>query len=307
MSYSFKDLHWAREIPLNEYIVPQSLTEALEILEEYRGKARVIAGGTDVIPQMRHRDFEVEALVDITRLPGMDVIEEDGEEVSLGGLVTHAQVASSHLIKKKARLLGDGAARVGSQQIRNIATVAGNLVSGQPAADTSIPLLALNARVTIASKTGERTISLSEFFLGIGKTVLDPSKEILTRIQFKALGQNQGGCYLRLSKRKALALPMLVCSSVVKVEPGKRVIDEASIALGPVAPTPFRASQAEAKLRNAPITRETLNAASDMSMVECTPRDSLLRGSCEYREEMVKVFVRRSLERALAEAGFPID
>lgn len=306
MSYTFKDLHWAREIPLNKYLVPQSLTEALEMLGEYRGKARVIAGGTDVIPQMRHRDFEVEALVDITRLPGMNVIEQEGDDVALGGLVTHAQVASSHLIREKARLLADGAARLGSPQIRNIATVAGNVVSGQPAADTSIPLLALNGRVTIASKNGDRIVPLTEFFLGIGKTVLDPGKEILTRIQFGALGQNQGGCYLRLSKRKALALPMLVCASVVTVEPQKRVIEEASIALGPVAPTPFRASQAEARLRNAPITRETLNAASDMSMAECTPRDSLLRGSCEYREEMVKVFVRRSLEGALEQAGFPI-
>ncbi len=307
MSHTFKDLHWAKEIPLNTYLVPRSLTEALDMLAEYRGKARVIAGGTDVIPQMRHRDFEVEALVDITRLPGMDLIEEEGDEVFLGGIVTHAQVASSPLIKEKAGLLAEGAARVGSPQIRNIATVAGNVVSGQPAADTSIPLLALNARVTIASREGDRTLPLTDFFLGIGKTALDSSKEILTRIRFKALGENEGGCYLRLSKRQALALPMLVCSCVVRVEPENRVIEEASIALGPVAPTPFRATQAEAKLRNAPITRETLDAASDISMGECTPRDSLLRGSCEYREEMVKVFVRRSLKGALEQAGFPIE
>ena len=307
MSHIFKDLHWAKEIPLHEYLVPQSLTEALDMLAKYRGKARVIAGGTDVIPQMRHRDFEVEALVDITRLPGMDAIEQEGNEAFLGGLVTHAQVASSPLIKEKAGLLADGAARVGSPQIRNIATVAGNVVSGQPAADTSIPLLALNARVTIASRNGNRVIPLTEFFSGIGKTVLDSSKEILTRIQFKTLGENQGGCYLRLSKRQALALPMLVCSSVVRVAPEKRVIKEACIALGPVAPIPFRATRAEEKLRNAPITSETLNAAADISMKESSPRDSLLRGSGEYREEMVKVFVRRSLKGALEQAGVPVD
>ncbi|MBW1780747.1 MAG: FAD binding domain-containing protein [Deltaproteobacteria bacterium] len=307
MSFTFKDLHWAGKIDVQYYLQPKTLEEALQILSDHKGRAKVIAGGTDVIPQLRSRDMEVDALVDITRLPEMGRIDQEGEKIILGGLVTHAQVASSHLIKEKAGLLADGAARVGSPQIRNIATVAGNLVSGQPAADTSIPLLALNAQVTIASKSGDRTIPLTEFFLEIGKTALDPSKEILTQIQFTALGQNQGGAYLRLTKRKALALPMLVCSSVVKVEPGKRLIEDASIALGPVAPTPFRASQAEAKLRNSPITREVLNAASDVSMVECTPRDSLLRGSCEYREEMVKVFVRRSLERALAQAGFPIN
>ena len=307
MSHVFEDLHWAKEIPLHEYLVPQSLAEALEMLAEYRGKARVIAGGTDVIPQMRHRDFQVEALVDIARLPGMDAIEQEGNEAFLGGLVTHAQVASSPLIKEKAGLLADGAARVGSPQIRNIATVAGNVVSGQPAADTSIPLLALNARVTIASRNGNRVIPLTEFFLGPGKTVLDSSKEILTRIQFKTLGENQGGCYLRLSKRQALALPMLVCSSVVRVASKKKVIEEACIALGPVAPIPFRAIRAEEKLRNAPITSETLNAAADISMKESAPRDSLLRGSREYREEMVKVFVRRSLKGALEQAGVPVD
>ena len=110
-----------------------------------------------------------------------------------------------------------------------------------------------------------------------------------------------------MSKRQALALPMLVCSSVVSVAPEKMVIEEASIALGPVAPIPFRAIQAEEKLRNAPITSETLNAAADISMKESTPRDSLLRGSGEYREEMVKVLVRRSLKGALEQAGFPID
>ena len=145
MEPAFKELHWARDIPVKEYLLPGSLSEALDMLDHFKGRARVIAGGTDVIPELRRRDLQVKALVDISRLPGLNAIEKAGRHIILGGLVTHGQVASSPLIREKAGLLADGAAAVGSPQIRNIATVAGNLVSGRPAADTSIPLLALGA------------------------------------------------------------------------------------------------------------------------------------------------------------------
>lgn len=307
MAYAFKGLHWRRDIPVKDYLAPAGVEEALAMLASYEGRARVVAGGTDVIPQLRSRELDVEALVDVTCLPDMKAIEQEGEMITMGGLVTHAQVASSPLIRERADLLADGAGWVGSPQIRNIATVAGNLVSGQPAADTSIPLLALNASVTIASKEGERVVPLTEFFLDVGKTVLDCSKEILTRIRFPALKENWGGCYQRLSKRRALALPMLVCAVVVRVDPEKRVIEEASIALGPVAPVPYRAVQTEAKLHNAPIAQESLAAAAETSLVECNPRESLLRGSCDYREEMITVLVKRGLKKALEQAGTPVE
>ena len=232
------------------------------MLERFKGKARVIAGGTDVIPELRRRDLQAKALVDISRLPGLNAIKKDGRHIILGGLVTHGQVASSPLIREKAGLLADGAAAVGSPQIRNIATVAGNLVSGRPAADTSIPLLALEASVTIASKKGERVVPLTEFFVSVGKTVLDPSREVLTHIRFQGLQPDQGGCYLRLSKRRALTLPVLVAAAVVTVDSTARVFKKAAIALGPVAPTPFRARESEAGLKGAPLSREAIQKAA---------------------------------------------
>jgi carbon-monoxide dehydrogenase medium subunit len=183
--------------------------------------------------------------------------------------------------------------------------VVGNLVSGQPAGDTNIPLLALDAEVTIASSEGYRVVPLTEFFLDIGKTVLDPGKEILTQIRFKALGAGQGGSYLRLSKRKALTLPMLVCAVKVTLNQNKDTISEAAIALGPMGPTPFRAQNTEEALKGVPINRQTIAAAAESTAVVCLPRDSLLRGSCDYRQEMAKVFVRRGLSQALEQAGFP--
>ena len=303
MALTFKDLHWANNIQVQQYLQQENIEEALEMLANFEGRARVIAGGTDVIPQLRGRDIEVEALVDITRIPGMDGILQEGENIVLGGLVTHAQVASSDLIRKKAFLLSEGAGSVGSPQIRNIATVAGNLISGQPAADTSIPLLALDATVTIAGSEGERQIPLTNFFLDTGKTVLDCTREILTRIQFRGLVKNEGGCYLRLAKRKALTLPMLVLASVVNADLEKNIINRAAIALGPVAPVPYRATNVERWLKGASINDETFATAANMGMQECTPRDSCLRGSCDYRQEMSKVFIKRGLRRAIAQIG----
>jgi carbon-monoxide dehydrogenase medium subunit len=181
--------------------------------------------------------------------------------------------------------------------------VAGNLVSGQPAADAAIPLLALDAQVTIVSTNGERVVRLSDFFLDVGKTVVDPGREILTHIEFKPLGSNQGGSYLRLSKRKALSLPMLVCAVVATVDDHKQIITEAAIALGPVAPTPFRSKRIEDAIKGKPATLQTLREAAENASAYCSPRDSLLRGSCDYRQEMVKVLVRRGLRNALEQAG----
>lgn len=304
MTYPFKDLHWSKEFSLQAYHLPGTLEEALDLLDHYQKKARIIAGGTDVIPSLRRKALEVEALVDISNLPGLKDIEEKDGEIHLGGLVTHAQLARSLLIQKKAHLLSEGAGWVGSPQIRNVGTVAGNLVGGQPAGDTSLPLLALNALVTIVSKQGEREVPLNRFFLSPGKTVLDPSREILTRIRFRGLDKTQGSCYQRLAKRKALTLPILSAAIVVKVDPSQKQIEEAAIALGPVAPIPFRALSSEGLLQGAAITRENFMAAAERAMEESTPRDSCLRGSFDYRRQMVGVFVRRGLQRAVEETGY---
>jgi CO/xanthine dehydrogenase FAD-binding subunit len=306
MAMPFEKLHYFSKLEMADYLVPTNLAQALDMLVTHDGKARVIAGGTDVIPELRGRKLSATALVDVSRLPDMHAIEADGNDIVIGGGVTHAQAAASPLIKEKAGLLAIGCGWVGSPQIRNVATLAGNLVSGQPAADASVPLLALDAEVTIVSPQGRRVVPLSGFFQGVGKTVLDSSREILTSIRFKALEENQGSSYLRLGKRKALTLPILVCAVVATAGQDGRSIDSAAIALGPVAPVPFRERAAEAFLAGKPATKEVLAQAAENAGIQCSPRDSLLRGSCDYRVEMVKVFVRRGLAAALAQAGCTI-
>ena len=139
-----------------EYLVPGSLDEALEMLERYRGAARVIAGGTDIVPATRKGAPGIKALVDITRIPGLDTISLDGETVKIGPLVTHTEVALSGLIRERGMALAEGASRLGSPQIRNIGTVAGNIINAQPGADTVIPLLALDGSVTIREQAGRK-------------------------------------------------------------------------------------------------------------------------------------------------------
>lgn len=307
MAIAFEKLHVFSQLEVEEYLVPTSLDQALDMLASHGGKARVIAGGTDVLPDLRGRKLEAPVLVDISRLPDMDGINSDSEDIVIGGGVTHAQAAASTLIREKAGLLATGCGWVGSPQIRNVATLAGNLISGQPAADASVPLLALDAEVTIASPGGTRQVHLSEFFVDVGQTALDSSREILTSIRFKALGDNQGSAYLRLGKRKALTLPILVCAVKATASGDGQTIESAAIALGPVAPVPQRQREAEAFLAGKPATGETLDQVSEMASAQCSPRDSLLRGSCDYRTEMVKVYVRRGLAAALAQAGCTLD
>ncbi|MCX5907602.1 MAG: FAD binding domain-containing protein, partial [Deltaproteobacteria bacterium] len=307
MNCTFHSLHWEKEISLKGYFQPESLEEALEILARKQGKARVIAGGTDVIPQLRRKELESDFLVDLSRIPGMDSIRLEDGIFAIGALLTHSRVCASELLREKARLLVEGAEALGSPQVRNISTVGGNLVSGQPAADTSLPFLALNASVRILSPRGERMVPLTEFFLGQGQTGVDSHREILTEIRFPALKENQGGCYLRLSKRKALSLPILALATVVTIDAAQKLFKDVTLAIGPVAPVPFRAAKTEAMLRGASICKEAVEMAGENASSESSPRSSSLRGSADYRKEMVKVLVRRGLTLALERAGFPIS
>ncbi len=307
MSYAFKDFHWSREINIKKYLLPETLTEALQLLTEHDGTAQVIAGGTDIIPQLRHGNISVETLIDISRLPSINAIYQDKDNIVLGGLVTHSQVAESALIKEKAASFSESSASVGSPQIRNIATVAGNLVNGHPAADTAMPLLTFNASVTIASLDGERVVPLTEFFNSKGKTALDPRKEILTQVQFTIPNENQGNSFLRLSKRGSLTIAVLILAVVVEADKKENVIRNVHIALGPVAPVPVRAPKTEELLRGAPITIETIERAAESVCMESNPISDPVWGSAAYKEEMIKVFTKRGLQRALKQIDISVN
>jgi CO/xanthine dehydrogenase FAD-binding subunit len=288
-----KDMGW------EEYLAPGSLDEALEMLERYRGAARIIAGGTDIVPASRKGAPGIKALVDITRIPGLNNISLDGETVKIGPLVTHTEAALSGLIRERGIALAEGASRLGSPQIRNIGTVAGNIINAQPGADTVIPLLALDGSVTIVSRQGERTIPLAELFTGVGRTTIDSTKEIVTGISFPGLGKGEASAAMRLAKRKTLVLPILTVAVVVGTDLGAKTFTKVRIAVGPVATTPFRCKAAEEILTGSPVGEEVIRKAAAEAAKAANPRTSLIRGTSEYRKAMVQVLVERGIATAL--------
>ncbi len=279
-----------------DYCTPATLAEALAILTQHAGAARVVAGCTDMSYLAHTGELTVACAVDITRIPDLTRIAREGDSIVLGACVTHAQAAASPLIREVAPVLAAACGAVGSPQIRNVGTIGGNIVNAQPAADSVISLLALDATVEVLSPEGTRVQPLSAAFSGPGQSTIDPRRELLTAVRFRALGTDQGSAFARLARRRALALPILCVAVVVTVTAGK--FSTASVAMGPVAPTPARAAAAEAWLRGAAISRENLDHAAQLAADEARPRSSALRGSSEFRKRMVRVLVRRALAEA---------
>jgi CO/xanthine dehydrogenase FAD-binding subunit len=269
------------------------------MLKERKGQARVIAGGTDLIIQLKKKEVTTRCLVDITNLDELKGIELEDGFIRVGACVTHQELASSSLIRERAAALAEGASQVGSPQIRNMGTVGGNIVNAQPAADTVVPLMALEAEVEVVTATGTRRDPLGGLCVGPGQCTVDSTAEILTAIWFRALGLNQGSAFERLAKRKALALPILNAAAVVTLNDGGDTFQEVRLAVGPVGPTPARAFSAEEALRGAAVETQAIAAALELAAQEAQPRSNPLRGSREYRQEMVKVLLRRAVERAV--------
>jgi CO/xanthine dehydrogenase FAD-binding subunit len=189
------------------YRKPKSIAEALALLGEADGRGRLIAGGTDLMLQLRHHEYRPDLLVDITGIEELKQIEENDGWIEIGAAVTHGEVAKNSVIQKEARALAEGCARVGSPQIRNMATLVGNVISAQPAADGAIPLAALEAEMKVVSKDGERWVSVEATYKGVGVSSVDASREVATKVRFKKLGEKGQTRFFRMCRRKALALP----------------------------------------------------------------------------------------------------
>jgi len=282
------------------YLIPSSVEEALGYLEKYSGDARVIAGGTDLMIQIRRGELQTRALVDITHIPELKGISQRDGYIVIGAATTHTEIAESPLVWEKAKVLAQACKSIGSLQIRNVGTIGGNLVNAMPAADSAIALAALDAEIEVVSSEGNRWLPLSEFHLGVGKCRVDATRELVRAVRFKALGQSEGSAFKRLARRRALILPILNVGVVVAWDGGR--FTRAAIAIGPVAPVPFRSRKAEEALIGSPVSGEALEMAARVAFDEAHPRSSLLRGSAEYRREMVRVLVRRALEEAVERA-----
>ncbi len=316
-----------------DYLTPKTLDEALSLLNQYGKQAKLIAGGTDVIVMMKQKTLSPDVLISLKGIPGLDQIQYDGV-LKIGPMASHRAIEKSELIRKEFSALSDAADVLGSIQIRNVATLAGNICTAAPSADTVTPLLVLGALLKVKSIKSERTIPIDQFFVGPGETLLQEG-EILTEISIPKPLPNTGSAYWKLQRRQALDLPILgvsvllslnkatiACSDLLcTTSPISTVLHsfegeeleckEIRIALGVAAPTPIRAKNAENLLRGKMISDELLEKVALTAAEEAKPRDSI-RGEAWYRRDMIKVLVKRmamkSMERILQpeETVFPV-
>lgn len=274
------------------YYLPTSVDETLRILAEHGSEARIIAGGTDLLVELQHGIRSTPVLIDVTLIGDADRIRQsDDGLIHLGPTVTHNQVVASSLLAEGGFPLAQACFQVGTPPLRNRGTVAGNLVTASPANDTITALWALDARLTLSSVRGERSLSFADFYQGVRKTALAPD-EMVTDISFPALSSKQRGIFVKLGLRRTHAIA-LVTAAVVLTFDGE-TISQARVTLGSVAPTIIRAPEAEATLVGHALDEELIVEAAGLAAQAAAPIDDV-RAGADYRREMAGVLVRHAL------------
>ncbi len=288
-------------LPRFECLEPETVQKACSLLSQYKGKARIIAGGTDLLVQMKNREIKPQYLILLNNIPGLDYIEYDTVGgLRIGALTTLSAVETSPVIKEKFAVLAQTVHQMASPQIRSIATIGGNLCNAVPSADTAPPLLALGAKLKLVSASRERVIPLTEFFAGPGETVLGDG-ELVTEVQVPTPAVNSGGVYIKHTVRRALDLAIVGVAAMVTLDSAKGVCQDIRIALGAVAPTPVRAGSAESIIKGKSFD-ETLIGRAAQAAAETARPISDIRSSADYRSEMVSVLTRRAISQAWEKA-----
>jgi len=287
-------------LPKFDYYEPKDLSDACKLLTEMGPKAKIIAGGTDILVNMKKGVIAPKMLVSLGKIPRLFEIERMNKGIAIGSHLIVAKLTEFDLIKKKFPILANAAAVLGSPLVRNRATIGGNIVTARPAADLPPPLMALGARVKLKSKRGEREIALDNFFVGPGATVIKPD-EILTKIIIHEQPPFTGGHYIKLGHRKALEIAIVAVASKITLSKPDGVIKDASIILSAVAPTAIHAKSAEDALIGEKPSVKLFEKAASLAMNDCRPITDI-RGGADYRRAMVEVLTKRTLSFALKDA-----
>jgi carbon-monoxide dehydrogenase medium subunit len=277
-----------------EYFEPKTLSDALSLLVKHGAEAKVIAGGTDVMVDIKFKE-EPGSLVNIKKIPGLTGIKENGASLRIGALTTIREIETSALVREKLPVLWEAAHQFASLQVRNTATIGGNIGRASPSGETLAPLLVLDAKVKLAFADGEKTEPFSGFFQGPGKTSMG-EKGLLTEIEIPYPPAGSKGVYLKHAVRGAMDIAMVGVAVMLTPDAGKNNVQEVRIGLGAVAPTPVRAPKTEALLRGKPLTAALIKEAGALAASEASPISDQ-RSSAENRRWIVEALTRRGLEQ----------
>jgi len=285
--------------PAFEYLRPTTIPEAIALLEQHGEDAKILSGGQSLIPMMKLRLARPAYLVDINRILGLSYVKEEGGFLKIGGLTREAELEASPLIRSKYPILVDTTRVIADPQVRNLATVAGNLAHGDPANDHPATMLALGAQVVATGSRGERVIPIEEFFVSLFSTGLQQG-EILTEIRIPLPPPRSGGAYFKLERKVGDFATAAVAAQVTLDNTG--TVQRAGIGLTNVGPTPIKAKKAEDFLRGKKPDPPNIEQAARLAADEAQP-SSDLRGPAEYKKGLVKELAKRSLSRAAERAA----
>jgi len=284
------------------YHRPESVEEAIAVLQDYNGQARVIGGGTDILVETRRglrRPFE--AMVDASAIAGLGGISMDQDYIVIGCGVTHTQIVRDDRIVQHGACLAESCGVIGGPQVRNTGTLAGNVAHALPAGDGTIGLLALGGEVEIASTTGTRWMPAKDTFIGPGKSIIDRHREVLTRLRFKATGAGEGSAFHRVMRPQGLCLPIISMAARLQVD--GNTITSANISMGPVGPVPWFAEPAAAVLVGGAASTQQYEKAVEVALDNVTLRTSKYRATEEYRATMIRTYLPIILATAAERAG----
>jgi len=284
-------------IPEINYFRASTLEEALELISKLEG-VKVLAGGSDLLIDLKIKRYEVKNVVDISGIKELNYIEDRGDHVAVGAATKLQDIVESPIIAAKAPVLAEAANEMASWQVRNVATIGGNICNASPAADTAPPLLVLNAKLHLVSLEGEREVPITEFFLGPRKTVLRKGellKEIVVPYE-----RGAGASFIKLGRRNAFTLSVVAVATLVKVRNG--IFDDVRVALNSVAPKPVRATSVEKFLKNREINMNAVEEGAKRVLQDISPISDV-RASADYRKEMSVVLTKESLLKSLERAG----
>lgn len=287
-------------LPKFDFHEPVSIGDACELMAHYRGQARPLAGGTDLLVNMKKQVLRPERLVSLGRIPELAQMERSNGTLWIGAAVTVAAIAASPAVNRDLPALGQAAGALGTPLIRNLATIGGNIGSARPAADLPPPLIVYDAVLVLQSAAGVRRLPIAEFFKGPGLTAAGED-ELITAVGVRVPAGRAGAGYLNLGVRQAQDCNIVNAASFLELDERGETIRAVRVALGSVGPTPLRSPSAEAVLIGQQPTAALFELAADAARRDCSPILDF-RGSAEYRRDMVGVLTRRTLGMALAEA-----